>query len=169
MLLVSLNSFFSRKINSEMLSVSRDLRSGTYCHAAQRRAAPRERLCHRASRQISVQGISAAVVWKSRTIWVRGPTSLPFLFLSHTTHPPFICMQTLSSNVFSLQVFFSCRLLNHTFAVWRSLRSADLLGGEGVLPVAFTVKPEVCDSAGPTLKESVLHSQSDTCSHDLLI
>lgn len=65
---------------------------------------------------------------------------------------------------FSLQVFFCC-LLNHTFAVWRSLRSSGRLGAEGALPAAFTVNPEACDSAGTTLMESVLHSQSDSCSH----
>ncbi len=56
-------------------------------------------------------------------------------------------------------------VLNHTFAVWRSLRSAGRLGAEGALPAAFTVNPEACESAGPTLTESVLHSQSDSCSH----
>lgn len=74
-------------------------------------------------------------------------------------------VQTLSSlHVFSSGVFFCC-LLNHTFAVWLSLRSSGRLGAEGALPTAFTVNPEACDSAGTTLMESVLHSQSDSCSH----
>lgn len=59
-----------------------------------------------------------------------------------------------------------CFLLNHTFAVCHSVRSRRV-GSElkVFLPVTFTGNPEICDSAGPTLMESVLHSQFRTCSH----
>lgn len=98
MLLLSLNGFCCRKINTERPSDSRDLCSTLSCITAPRRV----NVCHRAFCQISVQGISAAVVWISHTIWVRGPTSLPFCFST-----PFICMQTLSSqHVFSSGGFF---------------------------------------------------------------